>query len=231
MDIIFNNYDLLKIFAIALIKLDIDKEKVYRLMYHIYYTHQSNKCLFTNLLFPESKETCDEILSELENEKDPEINHFILNLKSQIQNQPFDRSTDAVQIAQKCIQEINEQCKKFKYDQFMKAKSDFTENDFSKCQEFEKESILYRLLNSEQKIKYMNNKKLIPCYIKNISQIYSQLTTPCTQKLYNKVSKISKLEPLIWEIRRNHGDEIIFACGDSKTKMDMILRVLQKIYL
>ena len=111
MDIIFNNLDLMKIFTISLIKLDVDKDLILKMMYHMYNVHQSNKCMITNLLFPKSKETCDEIIRELEDEEDQEIIQFLSTLKNKIKNEPFERDIDAVSVASKTFVEINQHCK------------------------------------------------------------------------------------------------------------------------
>jgi hypothetical protein len=236
MDIILNNLDLLKVFTIGLIKLDLSKtsapkdQLVLKMMYHMYNVYQSSKCVMTNLLFPQSKQTCDMILLELEEEKDEEIIEFLLKLRSKIQNEPFDREVDAIDVAKKTFLEINQFCK----EQMKKEDEiggDLSFEDFIQCCFFEKEMILYHLINCNQREIYFQKKKLKPGSRKNIEMIYESLEKKCSRALYDKISKKKKLEPVLWQIRKRQGDDIIFACGDQRKKMDFILTLLQKIYL
>jgi hypothetical protein len=232
MDIIFNNLDLLKIFTISLIKLNVNKDLILKLMYHMYNVHQSNKCTITNLLFPKSKETCDEIIKELDEEEDKEIIEFMSILKSKIQNEIFDRNVDAVSVAIKTFTEINQHCKF--YQQIGNQSWDetyLTHEQFNACCDFEKELILYKCMDHNQRDIYFHKKKLKPGVRKNMKQIYESLEIKCSKEIYDKITKKKSLQPVLWEIRKKHGDEIIYACGDQKSKMDFILSLIQKIYL
>jgi hypothetical protein len=230
----------MKIFTISLIKLDVDKDLIIRLMYHMYNVHQSSKCVITNLLFPKSKETCDEILSELledqsiygSGETDQEILVFLSTLMNKIKNDPFDRDIDAVSVATKTFGEINEHCKVHQgfQDQGLNGK-DLSLEEFSRCQIFLKELVLYNCMDKDQRELYFHKKKIKLEFRKNIDKIYKSSNIKCSRELYNKITKKNKLKPVLWEIRRNHGDDIIFACGDQRKKMDFILFLLQKIYL
>ena len=225
MDIIFNNGDLLETFSIALIKLDIKKDLIYDLMYHIYNVHQSNKCTLINLLFPKSKETCDELIFELSTHYNQDIVEFVANLKNKIKDEPFDRNIDAVAQARKIFAEINSQ---------IIVDLSFTELDthqFKKCQEFEKELILYQCLPVTEREKYFQNKHIRPEFRKKINSLYRRTSFKCNIKLFEKITKKNKFEPVIWHMRRNCGDDIIFACGDQRKRMDIILNLIQKVYL
>jgi hypothetical protein len=232
MDIIFNNLDLMKIFTISLIKLNVDKDLILKMMYHMYNVHQSNKCVITNLLFPKTKETCDEIIKELEDEDDQEIIQFISMLKNKINNEPFDRDVDAVSVATKTFVEINQHCKVHQQiGNHVSRETHLTQEEFNGCLDFEKELILYKCMDHKQRDTYFHKKKLNPGVRKNVKQIYESLETKCSSELYDKITKKKSLQPVLWEIRKKHGDEIIYACGDQKSKMDFILSLIQKIYL
>jgi len=243
MDIIFNNLDLMKIFTISLIKLDVDKDLILKMMYHMYNVYQSNKCLITNLLFPRCKETCDAIIRELEeDEEDEEIIQFIYTLKNKIQNDTFDRDVDAVSVASKTFLEINQRCKvqqpmvnqpmvNQQTENQISREAYLTQEEFNRCLDFEKEIILYKCMDHRQRDTYFHKKKLKPGVRKNIKQIYESLENKCSRELYDKITKKKHLQPVLWQIRKKHGDDIIFACGDQKSKMDFILSLIQKIYL
>jgi hypothetical protein len=229
MDFLFNNLDLLKAFTVSLIKLDVDKELSLKMMYHIYNVHQSTKCNITNLLFPESKQTCDEIIAELEEEEDEQVTNFVAQLKHKFTSEPFDKDVDAVTVARKTFVEINQKCKPFKEISYLS--SHLSSDEFHILQNFEKEQILYKCMDSKQKEFYFHHKQIKPGFRRKLKHIYESLETKCPVDLYHQISKKKKYDPVIWIIRRKHGDEIIFACGDQRKKMDFILTLLQKIYL
>lgn len=232
MDIIFNNLDLMKTFTISLIKLDVDKDLIMKLMYHLYNVHQSNKCFITNLLFPKSKETCDEIINEVKGEDDKEVLDFLSKFRYRINNEIFNREIHAVSVATNTFVEINQHCKLLRELEDQRTRGvDLSQDEFDCCQKFMKELILYECMDRTKRDIYFHKKKIKIEFRKNMDKLYEELEMKCSREIYDKITKKKKFQPVLWEIRKNYGDDIIFACGDQRKKMDFILTLLQKIYL
>ena len=227
MDLLFENLDLMKVLTISLIHLA-QEQHALDLFYHVYFVHQSKKCTFTNLIFPQSKQTCDLIMAELISENDPVIVAFIEKLRHKIHTQPFDPNTDAIDVAKEIFLGINSSLKKLNREP---SEPFLSVEEFKSCCFFEKELILYRCLNHEQRNHFFHKKTIQSKFRKNMTEIYSELDKKCSMQLYDRISKRNKLEPILWKIRKHYGDDLILACGDQKKKMDLILFVIQKLYL
>jgi hypothetical protein len=184
--------------------------------------------MITNLLFPKSKETCDGIISELEEEGDKDVIDFLSKFRNKIKTEIFNPDIDAVFVATKTFVEINLYCK-------MKVQEskgvELSQEEFCESQEFLKQLILYQCMDDRMRDIYFQKKKIKSEFRKNMDQLYDLSEKKCSRELYDKITKKKKFQPVLWEIRKNHGDDIIFACGDNKKKMDFILSLIQKIYL
>jgi hypothetical protein len=164
-------------------------------------------------------------------ETDDEIIQFLTIFKNKIQNESFDREVDAVYVAKKTFIEINEECRVYREIEDRKCNWIYLPQDeFNGCQNYVKELILYKCIDRDQRDIYFDKKKIKSKFRKSMDEIYESLEKKCSRELYDRITK-KKLEPVIWEIRKKHGDDIIFACGDQKKKMDFILSLLQKISL
>ena len=234
MDIIFDNFALLKILAIGLFNLDISKtdgnknELLLKLTYHIYNVHQSNKCFLSNILFPKSKQTCDELLLDLMEGEDKTSIVIVEQLLNKIYNEPFDRDIDAVDVAIKTFSQLNQYCK---IQQQKEEPEDLSQEKFNRCPDITKESILYKCINHTERQKYFHKKKIKEEYRQEMNKLFEDLEVKCPNNVFEKITKKKKFEPVIYQIKQKYGNELLLACRQQKDKMEFVLGLIQKLYL
>jgi hypothetical protein len=238
MDFIFGNLELLKVFAISLIHLDLEKteankeELIIGLFYHIYNVHQSNKCFVANFLCPNSKKIFDELLLNLMETDDELVIDITSKLLDKIYNELYDREIDAIDVACKIFVDLNKYAK-IQQDLEDKERTNIflTTEEILEFSNLDKLSIIYKCINNQIRKTYFRKKKIREEYKSKINQIIIELEIKCPIPIYEKISKKKKYEPLIHQMRKKYADDFILALGNQKERMELILGFIQKLYL
>lgn len=239
MDLIFGSLEILKSFATSLIYLDLSKtdanqENLFiEFSYHLYNVHASNKCVFANFLFPNSKKMYDELLLQLMEIDDEKIVNVISKLLKKIYDEPYDSNLDATEFANKFFSEMNKFAKiqQTITDSQRNAES-LSKEELLRCSNMDKQSIINKYIENKQVRKtYFKKKKLRPEFLDKLNEIIEQLDIKCSWVIFDKVTKKKKYQPLIYDLMRKNGDEILKAFNHQKDKMNFCLMFIQKFYL
>jgi len=236
MDLVFGSLEILKSFFESLIYLDLSRTEANQLeilsnfCYHLYNVHKSNKCIFANFLFPNSKKMYDELLLQCMECDDEKIVDFVSKLLQKIDNEPYDSNLDATEISNKYFIELNKYATIQQQIEDSENKSEYlSTEDLLACSNIDKQSILYKCINKEVRRKYFKKKKLLPPH--KLDEIIKELDIKCSKEIFEKVTKKKKHKPLIYALLRKNGDTILKAFSFQKDKMNFCVMFIQKLYL
>jgi len=239
MDLVFGSLEILKSFATSLIYLDLSKtdanqEDLYiNFAYHLYNVHASNKCVFANFLFPNSKKMYDELLLQLMEIDDEKIVNVTSKLLKKIYDEPYDSNLDATEFANKFFSEMNKfaNIQQTLTDSQRKSEN-LTREELLRCSNLDKHAILNKCIENKQVRKtYFKKKKLRTEFVDKLDEIIDKLHINCSWVIFDKVNKKKKYQPLIYDLMRKNGDEILKAFHHQKDKMNFCLMFIQKFYL